>query len=249
MFSTPFTCCSSGVATDCSTSTADAPTYVVVTLIIGGTMSGNCEIGRPCITMKPTRTRTMEITIATIGRLTKNFDMGQRPPARATESAGTSVALTTMSGRTRWMPSTTTLSPGLTPFSITREGADRGPGDDPPELDLVALADDEHEVLPLDLGHRPRGNHDGAFSHVDHRDDPRKLARDEEAARGSGTAASNCSVPVAASICRCAKRRSPCRDTGTRRRESSEREPLPWRCSSSRGLLAACGRAPGIPAP
>jgi len=39
-FSTPLTCCSMGVATDCSTSSALAPTYVVVTWIRGGVISG-----------------------------------------------------------------------------------------------------------------------------------------------------------------------------------------------------------------
>src|SRR6266567_6119681 len=39
-------------------------------------MLGNCAIGRLRIVRAPTITRTMEITMATIGRLIKNFDIG-----------------------------------------------------------------------------------------------------------------------------------------------------------------------------
>src|SRR5437870_1468395 len=66
-FSTPFTCCSIGVATDCSTSSALAPTYVVVTWISGGVMSGYCEMGSRESDTAPTITVTMERTIATMG--------------------------------------------------------------------------------------------------------------------------------------------------------------------------------------
>ena len=75
MFSTPLIFCSSGVATDASTSVALAPMKVVVTWIIGGTTSGYCEIGRPLMATTPSRTVMIEITIATIGRLTKKRAM------------------------------------------------------------------------------------------------------------------------------------------------------------------------------
>src|SRR5580765_6935622 len=38
-------------------------------------MLGNCATGSLRTVSEPTRTRTMEITIATMGRLIKNFDM------------------------------------------------------------------------------------------------------------------------------------------------------------------------------
>jgi len=38
-------------------------------------MLGNCATGKLKIVMAPTSTKTMEITIATMGRLIKNFDM------------------------------------------------------------------------------------------------------------------------------------------------------------------------------
>ena len=75
MLSTPLICCSSGVATDCSIVTASAPVYVVLTIICGGTMSGNWATGSPAIATSPPMTVTMAITIATIGRLMKSFEI------------------------------------------------------------------------------------------------------------------------------------------------------------------------------
>src|ERR1700719_319061 len=42
-------------------------------------MLGNCATGRLRTVSDPTNTMTMEITMATMGRLMKNFDMGIRP--------------------------------------------------------------------------------------------------------------------------------------------------------------------------
>src|SRR6185369_8901437 len=75
-FSTPFSFCSMGVATDASTSVAEAPTKVVVIWTIGGTTSGYWAMGSPAIATSPTMTVMIEITIATIGRLTKKRAMG-----------------------------------------------------------------------------------------------------------------------------------------------------------------------------
>src|SRR6185436_20888776 len=73
MLSTPFICCSIGLATACSMVMASAPGYVVVTMIWGGTISGNCASGSPRIETTPTITVMMAMTIATIGRSTKNL--------------------------------------------------------------------------------------------------------------------------------------------------------------------------------
>ncbi len=81
MLSTPFICCSMGVATDCSSVFASAPGYVAWTRISGGTISGNCAVGRLTMETTPTITMTMEMTIATMGLLMKNFDMITGPPA------------------------------------------------------------------------------------------------------------------------------------------------------------------------
>src|SRR5215475_272735 len=75
MLSTPFICCSSGVATDCSMVTASAPVYVVETMICGGTISGNCARGKPRSAMRPPRTVMIAITMATMGRLMKKLDI------------------------------------------------------------------------------------------------------------------------------------------------------------------------------
>ena len=99
MFSTPLIFCSSGVATDASTSVALAPMKVVVTWIIGGTISGYCEIGRPLMATTPSRTVTIEITIATIGRLTKKRAMAYFPSTAdwaAADFSGAAFAATVM---------------------------------------------------------------------------------------------------------------------------------------------------------
>src|SRR5213594_525952 len=75
MLSTPCNCCSIGVATDCSRVSASAPTYVALSKISGGASSGNCAIGSWIMATMPMITITIEMTIATIGRLMKNLDM------------------------------------------------------------------------------------------------------------------------------------------------------------------------------
>src|SRR5262245_12907073 len=74
MLSTPLICCSMGVATDCSTVCASAPTYVVCTCTSGGAIVGNSETGRARMVIAPTMTVSSEMTTATIGRLMKNLD-------------------------------------------------------------------------------------------------------------------------------------------------------------------------------
>src|SRR5271163_3572274 len=75
MLSTPFTCCSMGVATACSRVNASAPTYVASISISGGAILGNRATGKVRMVMAPTSTMMMAITIATMGRLMKNFDI------------------------------------------------------------------------------------------------------------------------------------------------------------------------------
>src|SRR5262245_51000601 len=72
MLSAPLTCCSIEVATACSTATASAPVKVVDTCTCGGTMSGNCAIGRRLMETSPAIVMRIEITIATMGRVIKN---------------------------------------------------------------------------------------------------------------------------------------------------------------------------------
>src|SRR6201996_9436315 len=91
MLSTPFICCSMGVATDCVSVLASAPGYVAVTRISGGTISGNCDVGSDNIDTAPRMTVMMAMTMATIGRRIKNFDIEPYLPAGAfacSEEAG-----------------------------------------------------------------------------------------------------------------------------------------------------------------
>src|SRR5512139_285525 len=70
-----------GVATDCSTASADAPGYVAVTRMFGGARNGYCSMARPLIVTTPSMTVRIEMTMATIGRRMKNCAMGYFPPA------------------------------------------------------------------------------------------------------------------------------------------------------------------------
>src|SRR4051812_18774693 len=75
MLSTPLICCSIGVATDCSIVRASAPTYAARICTSGGAIWGNKATGSPAIVTPPTITSRIEITMATMGRLIKNFDI------------------------------------------------------------------------------------------------------------------------------------------------------------------------------
>ncbi len=71
MFSTPLICCSIGVTTVCATTSALAPGYWPVTVIVGGEISGYCAIGRRMNATPPRITITIETTEAKIGRSMK----------------------------------------------------------------------------------------------------------------------------------------------------------------------------------
>ena len=135
-----------GVATDCSTVWASAPTYVVLMTISGGTMFGYWAIGRPRMATTPTMTMMMEMTMATMGRLMKNLDMAaylfsglrwasgfgpafwdasglprpERLPQAWHRVGLKGLRATAIPSRTFWIPSATTLSPAFKPSSITQ---------------------------------------------------------------------------------------------------------------------------------
>src|SRR6185369_13943857 len=99
-----------GVATDCSTVWASAPTYVVCTCTSGGAMAGNCEMGSEAIVITPTMTVSSEITMATIGRLMKNFDISGSAVRRRALDDADGAAISDLEH-----PSTTTCSPAFSP--------------------------------------------------------------------------------------------------------------------------------------
>src|SRR5512137_2226377 len=94
----------------------------------GGTMSGNWAMGSRDMATSPRITMRIEITMATMGRLIKNFDMAAYPFLSAAGAAGlvsgaaaagalglNGLGLTTAPGRAFWVPSTTIVSPGFSP--------------------------------------------------------------------------------------------------------------------------------------
>src|SRR5580704_14380601 len=83
MLSTPLTCCSIGVATDCSMVTASAPVNVVVRFTCGGMICGNWAMGSPSSETAPMSTVRMAITIATIGRRMKKEEITGASSARS----------------------------------------------------------------------------------------------------------------------------------------------------------------------
>jgi hypothetical protein len=68
MFSTPLIFSSRGAATVSATTAAEAPGKVVVTDTDGGVMSGMLSTGSSPMDSTPTRTMTIEITDAKMGR-------------------------------------------------------------------------------------------------------------------------------------------------------------------------------------
>src|SRR5580704_17754300 len=79
MLSTPFICCSIGVDRACARVLASAQGYVAGTRISGGTILGNCDVGSESSATLPTMIVRMAMTIATMGRRIKNFDIAYFP--------------------------------------------------------------------------------------------------------------------------------------------------------------------------
>src|SRR5215467_5724543 len=74
MFSTPLICSSIGATTVEATTSALAPGYWPVMLMIGGAISGYCAIGRRQNATAPRITNTIESTDAKIGRSMKKCE-------------------------------------------------------------------------------------------------------------------------------------------------------------------------------
>src|SRR5207248_284636 len=75
MFSTPLICSSIGAITVVATTSALAPGYWPLTLIIGGTISGYCAIGRRMNETPPRMMNTIDSTEAKIGRSMKKREI------------------------------------------------------------------------------------------------------------------------------------------------------------------------------
>src|SRR4051812_2025181 len=152
MLSTPFICCSIGLATACSMVMASAPGYVVATMIWGGTISGNCASGSPRIETTPTITVMMAMTIATIGRSTKNLATRSAPSLR--EGLGRNRAALP-DGRRR---ADDDLLAGLDAVLDDLQVADAIPDGDGSHDHLVVRAEHLDLIAALEIGDRPLGN-------------------------------------------------------------------------------------------
>src|SRR6185437_3654067 len=75
MFSTPLICSSIGAITVVATTSALAPGYWPLTLMIGGTISGYCAIGRRMNDTPPRIRNTIDSTEAKIGRSMKKREI------------------------------------------------------------------------------------------------------------------------------------------------------------------------------
>src|SRR5262245_16522630 len=74
MFSTPLICSSIGATTVAATTSALAPGYWPVTVMMGGAISGYCATGSRANATAPRITNTIDTTAAKIGRSMKKRD-------------------------------------------------------------------------------------------------------------------------------------------------------------------------------
>src|SRR5512139_859755 len=132
---TPLIAFSSGAATVCSSTSADAPGYTACTVTTGGAISGYCATGSVRIAASPASTMKIEITAAKIGRSMKKREnmaapyffspdgaapdaspglaaAGAAAPAPGAAPAGGAPSTIGAPGISRAIPSTITGSPG-----------------------------------------------------------------------------------------------------------------------------------------
>src|SRR5512146_2035112 len=78
MFFAPLTCCSIGEAMDWTTASALAPGKLAVTSTWGGTICGNCVIGKPSAATAPARVMISEMTVEKTGRSMTKLNTAHR---------------------------------------------------------------------------------------------------------------------------------------------------------------------------
>ena len=130
MFSTPLICCSIGVATVAATTSALAPGYWPVTLMIGGAISGYCATGRRENDTPPMITKKIETTAAKIGRSMKKCEMRITAYQSAlTSPAGLAVRRAPRRRRVAPASSAATFMPGARPHqAVDDDAVGRGAG-------------------------------------------------------------------------------------------------------------------------
>src|ERR1700728_433509 len=139
----------------------------------GGVMFGNCATGKLRTVREPTNTMTMEITMATMGRLMKNFDMGH---------PSLSIRRSLVLGQ-EWLGihTHTTAHPlnsfdhdsvsGIEPVSYDPSVINPVAHSDRSNVDFVIGADDSNLVATLQLRDCPLGNKQGPRLGPDYRAD------------------------------------------------------------------------------
>ena len=146
----PLTCCSTGAATDCATTSALAPGKLVVTVTWGGTTCGYCAIGSSSAASAPTAIMMSAMTVEKTGRSMKKLSTGglgmiyligatrtgdgagtlrgpyflgaagEGAAAEPSPAAAVATGFTGAPGRSLPIPSVTTRSPGARPLSTTQ---------------------------------------------------------------------------------------------------------------------------------
>src|SRR5258707_14698824 len=116
-------------------------------------MLGNCATGKLRIVMVPTITMTMEITMATMGRLMKNFDMGL-PALSYCKGLGAHVRalphfLNTFGDNS---------FPWVQPFSNNPLGTNAVADFDATDAHFVLAVHNRYLIAALQLGHRTLRN-------------------------------------------------------------------------------------------
>ena len=122
-----------------------------MTWISGGTMFGNCATGRVSIDTRPTITIRMAITIATMGRLMKNFDITGLLGSPAAEYPAWDSPCAP--SRTFEVPSETTRSPGFRPLRNDPQLAHAIAHLHVADADFVVRSHHGHLIAPLQFGH------------------------------------------------------------------------------------------------
>jgi hypothetical protein len=127
-------------------------------------------MGSPSMATSPTMTIRIEMTMATMGRLMKNFDMVLTPCSAGAGAAGSERAWGDghAPGRTFWVPSAITCSPGFQSLVDDPVGSDPFSDLHRPDIDLVVRSDHGHQVLALHFRDRPLRHEQRAFLGLQH---------------------------------------------------------------------------------
>ena len=206
MLSTPFICCSSGVATACSIVTASAPMYFAVTMICGGMMSGNCAIGSARIATRPAKHGDDgdddgdDRTTDEEARHGSGYLSGLAPAAR------TASAFTMLPSARRSAFHHDAVARLRAPCSTIQPLPTRSPTFTVRVAILVVRTDDANLIRALHLGHRALRDDAVAFSTVLVSARTRPYWPGRSVCSGFGNVALMRMVPVLGSISRSAAR-------------------------------------------